>query len=247
MIGLRANSDLCVDEDIVRREELVTLQRLDQVDQGMWRRIRQHTQQAVAHADAVRQAAQHEAQQLRDAARQRFLRSGRLGYAAGQRRQLRDWNRQLIQCLRDEQQSWLQERHHWIDVVVDACSRLLRDADPQDLYRRAADALDQAGATGARSLTIQVALGEGPAAQKAFDALLADAHLPKLAISESEHLAPGDCRCEWSGGVLETGLKLELESLRIALNNTLAVNQTAATAPSAPDCNSHPEDLDDSA
>ena len=232
MIGLRTTSQVVIQTDIVRREELVTLQACDQLEQAVQLQVQEHLDKAIAQAQSIVQQAQAEAERIRHVARKRFRRSGRLGYAAGQRAAVRDWNRQCIDALDDAQQRWRAEREHWIGVVVDACAALLHDQDPSALYQRAAHALDCAGASKARGLTVHVAYGEGKQARAAFAALTTAKDSPRIAVCESDAIAPGYCRCEWAGGCLETGLQLELEMLREALGR--ATPSSPPLAQSAP-------------
>ena len=232
MIGLRTTSQVVIQTDIVRREELVTLLACDQLEQAVQLQVQERLAQASAQAQSIVQQAQAEAERMRHVARKRFLRSGRLGYAAGQRAAVRDWNRQCIHSLDDAQQRWHAEREHWIEVVVDACSALLHDQDPSALYQRAAHALDRVGALKARGLTVHVAYGQGKQARAAFAALTPTGDSVRIAVCESDAIAPGNCRCEWAGGCLETGLQLELEMLREALGR--ATPTSPPPAESAP-------------
>lgn len=217
MIGLRTTSQVVIQTDIVRREELMTLMSCDQVEQKMRERVRERLDQAAEQAEQIVEQANAEAANIRQAARERFERSGRLGYAAGQRAAVRAWNDQCLQQSSDEQQRWQAEREHWIGVVVDACAALLHDQDPSALYQRAAQALDHVGAMRAQTLTVHVAYGQGAQARAAFDAMTSGQQAPTIDVREMEDIQVGHCRCEWAGGCLETGLQLELDMLREAL------------------------------
>ena len=217
MIGLRTISQLVIQTDIVRREELMVLMPCDQLELEMHQRVRERLDQAAHESERIVQQAKAEAASIRQAARERFERSGRLGYAAGQRAAVRAWNVQCLQQSSDEQQRWQAEREHWIGVIVDACAALLHDQDPTALYQRAAQALDHVGAMSARALTVHVAYGQGAHARAAFDAITSAQQAPTIDIREMEDISVGHCRCEWAGGCLETGLQLELDMLREAL------------------------------
>ncbi|MFC3655673.1 type III secretion system stator protein SctL [Xanthomonas hyacinthi] len=228
MIWLRAGSDVAIDEDIVRREELVTVLSLDQAEAQQQARLREDAERAQHQAQALVHNAQREAERLRSAARARFQRVARLGYAAGRRGALRDWNLRAVRALHDERQQWLRSRERLLQVVVDACAAILGE-DRGALYRRAAHALEQACAA-AKFLQVQVAPGEGAAAQQAFDGLAAQAGGLRVEVAECATLAAGECRCEWDSGVFETGLQLQLDGLRDVLCKVLGNDTAAACA-----------------
>ena len=232
MIGLRTTSQLVIQTEIVRREELMTLMPCDQIERELHQRVRERLDQAAEEAEQIVQQANAEAATIRQAARERFERSGRLGYAAGQRAAVRAWNARCLQQSSDETKRWQAEREDWIGIIVDACAALLHDQDPSALYQRAAQALDHVGAMRAQTLTVHVAYGQGAHARAAFDAMVSDQQAPTIDVREIEDIPAGHCRCEWAGGSLETGLQLELDMLRVALGR--------ATPQSPPPSTAHP-------
>ncbi|WP_185817316.1 HrpE/YscL family type III secretion apparatus protein [Xanthomonas theicola] len=228
MIWLRKGSDIAIDDDIVRREELATVLELDRAEAQQHARLLQDAERAHNHAQALVHAAQCETQRLRSAARARFRRVARIGFAAGKRGALRDWNMRAVRAAHDECAQWLRSRERLLHVIVDACAKIL-DEDRGALYRRAARALEQACAE-AKFLQVQVAAGEGAAAQQAFERLVAQAGGLRVEVTECPALAPGECRCEWDSGIFETGLQLQLECLRNVFGKVLGGHAAAAGA-----------------
>jgi type III secretion protein L len=219
MMRLRTESHVAIDDDIVRREELSTVLELDRAEAQHRQRLLEDAERAHNQAQALVHNAQREAERLRSAARARFQRVARLGYAAGRRGALREWNMRSVRAMRDERQQWLRNRERLLQVVVDACAAMLGE-DRGALYRRAAHALEQACAE-AKFLQVQVAPGELASAQQAFARFAAQPGGLRVEVTECTTLAQGECRCEWDSGVFETGLQLQLDSLRDVLHKVL--------------------------
>lgn len=223
MIRLRQNSQVVIDKDIVRREELAILHDLEQIEAKMHQQMHSILHRASERADALVRSAQEDAQKLRALARTRFLRSARLGYASGRRAALREWNAKFVKDAEKEQEALLRERDRWVHIVVDACARLMHEENPDGLYTRAAQALLRSGGAQAQALQVWVACGEATKARAAFNSILTAHGGPRIEIHESEGVAEGNCRCEWAGGGFETGLEWELDSLRRALHKSAQV------------------------
>jgi len=133
MMRLRTESHVAIDDDIVRREELSTVLELDRAEAQHRQRLLEDAERAHNQAQALVHNAQREAERLRSAARARFQRVARLGYAAGRRGALREWNMRSVRAMRDERQQWLRNRERLLQVVVDARRDRGRRADAPPL------------------------------------------------------------------------------------------------------------------
>lgn len=92
-VWLRSTPDaIGLDCDVVPREALASVLALDAAAVEVHARCEQALSQAQARAQTLIEEAQQQAEAILHDARQKAERSARLGYAAGLRRQLDEWN-----------------------------------------------------------------------------------------------------------------------------------------------------------
>ncbi|UII63209.1 HrpE/YscL family type III secretion apparatus protein [Xanthomonas translucens] len=219
MMRLRTESHVVIDDDIVRREDCPRCSSWTAPRDQHRQRLLEDAERAHNQAQALVHNAQCEAERLRSAARARFQRVARLGYAAGRRGALRDWNMRSVRAMHDERQQWLRNRERLLQVVVDACAAMLGE-DRGALYRRAAHAWSRLAPRRNSCMCRLRPANSRRRSRHSPGSPRSPAGL-RVEVAECTTLAQGECRCEWDSGVFETGLQLQLDSLRDVLHKVL--------------------------
>ncbi|KVK75948.1 hypothetical protein WS90_25220 [Burkholderia cepacia] len=222
-----------IDGDVIRREAFSTLVELDAAHARLYGERERMIGNARDESARIVAAARDEMNALARAAQLKFERSARLGYAAGRRRALDEWNTRVVQAAFDEQGALANARTRLADILMRACEHVVRIDARDAFYERIAHALDRAIAD-AKFLRIGVHPGDVDAARSVFDgaARTLDWALP-VEIVPDAGIDAGRCVCEWDGGVLECSISEQLGSVRRALHRVLVSSSAPDTAPSA--------------
>ncbi|AXF25787.1 HrpE/YscL family type III secretion apparatus protein [Burkholderia pyrrocinia] len=211
-----------VDGDVIRREAFSTLVELDDAYARMRDECERMLRDARDEATGIVAAARDEMAALAHGAQLKFERSARLGYAAGRRRALDEWNARVVQAACDERDALANANARLADVLMRACEHVVRIDAHDAFYAKIAHALDRS-ISDATFLRIDVHPDDAEAARAAFDHA---AHalgwtLPVEIVCEPR-MDPGGCVCEWDAGVLECSLSEQLASVRRALQRVLS-------------------------
>ncbi|WP_322027453.1 type III secretion system stator protein SctL [Burkholderia sp. BCC1977] len=219
-----------VDGDVIRREAFSTLVELDDAHARMRGECERMLRDAQDEAARIVGAARDEMGALARSAQLKFERSARLGYAAGRRRALDEWNVHVVQAAVDEHDALANARARLADILMRACEHVVRVDARDAFYARIAHALDRSIAD-AKFLRIDVHPDDVEAARAAFDhaAHALDWALPVEIVSEPG-IDAGGCLCEWDAGVLECSLSEQLGSVRRALHQVLSSAHAASDA-----------------
>ncbi|WP_107314207.1 type III secretion system stator protein SctL [Burkholderia metallica] len=229
VVWLRSDEgDVGVDADVIRRDAYATLVELDAAYAGMRDERARMLRDAQDEAACIVAAARDEMNALAHAAQIRFDRSARLGYAAGRRRALDDWNAQVVQAALDDQETLSSAHERLTDILMRACEHVVRDCDRDAFYAKIAHALDRSLAE-AKFLRVDVHPHDEAAARAAFGgAAGALGWTLSLDVVAAPGVNVGSCVCEWDAGVLECSLPEQLASLRRALHRVLASGFSAS-------------------
>ncbi|ENZ96833.1 type III secretion system protein HrpB [Xanthomonas fragariae LMG 25863] len=185
---------------------------------------------AQARARAMLDDAQQQAEAILKTAQGKAERSARLGYAAGLRRQLDEWNERGVRHSFATDAAAQRARERLAEIVARACEQVVHGHDPAALYARAAQALDGA-LDEAKALRVSVHPDAVDDARRAFDAAAADAGwaMP-VELCGDASLALGACVCEWDTGVFEADLRDQLRSIRRVIRRVLTTPQAVPDA-----------------
>ncbi|WP_372392876.1 type III secretion system stator protein SctL [Xanthomonas sp. NCPPB 3582] len=211
-----------LDCDVIPREALACVLDLDAATAQVHARCAQTLADAQARAQALIDDAQQQAEAILDDARNKAERSARLGYAAGLRRQLDEWNERGVRHAFEAVDAARRARERLAGVVAHACAQVLHGHDPAALYARAAHALDGA-LDEAKALRVSVHPDALDDARRAFDAAAAAAGWPMpVEVCGDARVALGACVCEWDTGVFEADLRDQLRSIQRVIHRVLA-------------------------
>ncbi|MFC7520535.1 type III secretion system stator protein SctL [Xanthomonas populi] len=222
-LWLRSTSEAVgLDCDVIPREALACVLELDAASVQVHARCAQMLADAQTRAQALVDDAQQQAEAILKTARDKGERSARLGYAAGLRRRLDEWNERGVRHAFATEAAAQRARERLAEIVARACEQVLRGHDPAALYARAAQALDGA-LDEANALRVSVHPDAVDDARRAFDAAAADAGwtIP-VELCGDASLALGACVCEWDTGVFETDLREQLRSIQRVIRRVLA-------------------------
>ncbi|MGV7165566.1 type III secretion system stator protein SctL [Xanthomonas axonopodis pv. cajani] len=230
-LWLRSTPDaIGLDCDVIPREALASVLALDAATAEVHARCEQALSQAQTRAQALIDEAQQQAEAILHDARQKAERSARLGYAAGLRRQLDEWNESGLRHAFAAETAAQRARERLSGIVARTCEHIILGHDPAALYARAAQALEGA-LDEAKALRVSVHPDAVDAARRAFDAAATEAGWTlQVELCGDADLAVGACVCEWDTGVFETDLRDQLRSLRRVIRRVLAAPQEPVDA-----------------
>ncbi|WAT15768.1 type III secretion system stator protein SctL [Xanthomonas fragariae] len=219
-----------LDCDVIPREALASVLALDAAAVEVQARCAQTLTDAQARARAMLDEAQQQADAILKTAQGKAERSARLGYAAGLRRQLDEWNERGVRHAFATDVAAKRARERLAEIVARACEQVVHGHDPAALYARAAQALDGA-LDEAKALRVSVHPEAVDDARRAFDAAAADAGwaMP-VELCGDASLALGACVCEWDTGVFEADLRDQLRSIRRVIRRVLTMPQAVPNA-----------------
>ncbi|PPU72456.1 MULTISPECIES: type III secretion system stator protein SctL [Xanthomonas] len=219
-----------LDCDVIPREALAELLDLDAAAVAVKARCERCVAEAQERAQALIEDAQKQADSLLGAAQDKFDRSARLGYAAGIRRQLDDWNMKGARHAFAATAAAYRARERLAELVARACEQVVHVQDPAALYACAAQALVSA-LDQATVLRVSVHPDAVADARRAFDQETAEIGWTcSIDVCADAELAPGRCVCEWDTGVFEADLRDELRSLRRVIRRVLTAEATQDVA-----------------
>ncbi|AOD15458.1 type III secretion system stator protein SctL [Xanthomonas fragariae] len=219
-----------LDCDVIPREALASVLAMDAATMEVQARCAQTLTDAQARARAMLDDAQQQAEAILKTAQGKAERSARLGYAAGLRRQLDEWNERGVRHSFATDAAAQRARERLAEIVARACEQVVHGHDPAALYARAAQALDGA-LDEAKALRVSVHPDAVDDARRAFDAAAADAGwaMP-VELCGDASLALGACVCEWDTGVFEADLRDQLRSIRRVIRRVLTTPQAVPDA-----------------
>ncbi|APP75189.1 type III secretion system stator protein SctL [Xanthomonas vesicatoria] len=230
-LWLRSTPDAVgLDCDVIPREALAEVLALDAATAQVHARCAQTLAEAEAHAQTLIDDAQQQAEAILNDAQDKAERSARLGYAAGLRRQLDEWNERGLRHVFATEDAAQRARARLAEIVARACEQVLHGHDPAALYARAAQALDGA-LDEASALRVSVHPDALDDARRAFDAAAAAAGWRlQVELCGDADLALGACVCEWDTGVFEADLRAQLRSIQRVIRRVLATQQAVPDA-----------------
>ncbi|QHJ00010.1 hypothetical protein GT347_19700 [Xylophilus rhododendri] len=237
-----ANVELAFAHDIVPREAMRSLERLDELDDIASETLAGLRAEAEAEAEGIRAAARADAQAIAAKAQLDAASVTRLGYAQGRRDALRHWHAEAVQQRQQAAERFGGQRKRLADMVVQATASLLQGPAMASYMEQALQALDTLAE---KDLTLSVTVhpDEEPLAREAIEKLRPrwrDNTVVKLIVSDA--VAPGSCICESPQGYADGSLSQQLATLRQAAMGALEdleplphpVEQAAPPVPQSP-------------
>jgi type III secretion protein L len=168
-------------------------------------------------ADALLQAAQDAAEQSAARAEERFIASGRLGYAAGMRRALDEAHGAMQLQVREARESAVLSQRRLAGVVMKAVEQIVLETDRDALFARIGLTLQRL-IDSESYLTLRVHAEDVVRARLALQQAAESAGWRGgFDVLVDTDAALGSCVCEWDFGVLVTGLDSQLAAIRRAL------------------------------
>lgn len=209
-----------VRDDVLRGEDLATLVEVDAAYHALNERCAALLDEARVQADAMRAAAQTEADDLIDQAQMFYASAYQTGYEGGWQEALTAWHERNLQTQTGMRSIGQRQRERLAQLVALAVEQIVFSADPVMLFRQAATHVEGIIADGS-PLKVRVHPDDLASASAAFDDILRtwrDAgRSVRLQVSGDAQLERGACVCEADLGAIDASLPQQLEAINAAL------------------------------
>ncbi|MCY0387068.1 type III secretion system stator protein SctL [Robbsia sp. Bb-Pol-6] len=216
-----------VDADVLRADEFAAVLDIDAALVRAQDEAARIVAEARERADAIHEEALAAAQASAASAQERYIASGKLGYAAGLRRALESAHETMQYRVREEREAARRTRARLAGIVMKAVEQVVLETDRDALFERIGVTLQRL-IDSESYLSLTVHPGDAARARR----MLAEASTKAGWIGGFDVIADaaardGSCVCEWDYGILVTGLDAQLAAIRRALF------QNVDTAPEA--------------
>lgn len=215
--GERYPDHLGVEGDVLRADEYAALLDADATLTRASASANAMIAAAQNAADAILQAAQDAAEARIRQAEERYVASGRLGYAAGSRRALEEAHGAMQLQVYDTRQAAVLSQRRLAGVVMKAVEQIVFETNRNALFARIGLTLQRL-IDSESYVTLRVHADDAVRARSALQqaAERAGWHGGFDVVVEAD-AALGSCVCEWDYGVLVTGLDKQLAAIRNVL------------------------------
>lgn len=215
-----AQAGVGVRDDVLRGEDLATLVEVDAAYHALNERCAALLDEARVQADAMRAAAQTEADDLIDQAQMFYASAYQTGYEGGWQEALTAWHERNLQTQTGMRSIGQRQRERLAQLVALAVEQIVFSADPVMLFRQAATHVEGIIADGS-PLKLRVHPDDLASASAAFDDILRtwrDAgRSVRLQVSGDAQLERGACVCEADLGAIDASLPQQLDAINAAL------------------------------
>lgn len=225
---------VAVNADILRADDYVQVLQLNSALAQAEQRAMQIISAAEIAASDIERDAVERAAQIDAAAQARFESSGRLGYAAGQKRGLEEIHAQAQHHAFSERETAQRSQTRLANVVLKAVEQIVLQTDRDALFARIGNTLQRLVDTECY-VQVQVHPADAERARRMLAEAAASADWAGgYDVIENPAAQLGDCRCEWDYGVLDGSLDAQLSAIRRALSGSVApVEDVLDIAPEA--------------
>ncbi|MCM5681451.1 type III secretion system stator protein SctL [Schlegelella sp. S2-27] len=222
-----------VEEGVVRAEEVQALVSVQELQRRMEQSVEQMLSETRRQAAAEMEAAQAQAREIIDDAREEAQGLRQAAYEEGTRQAVSEWHERHLQAAIGHDRAVREMHARLADVVTSAVERIVLYEDRGALYQRALKSV-QSLTRGNGSLRLRVGMDDYAQARDCLGAMdhLQEAGL-ELDVVADAALAPGSCIFESDLGVLDASLQTQLAGLRAAMERAVrrAAGGDAAEAP----------------
>lgn len=210
-----------VEEGVIRAEEVQALVSVQELQRRMEQSVEQVLSETRRQAAAELEAAQAQAREIVDDAREEAQGLRQAAYEDGARQAVGEWHERHLQAAIGHERAMREMHARLADVVTSAVERIVLYEDRGALYQRALKSV-QSLTRGSGSLRLRVGMDDYAQARDCLGAMdhLHDAGL-ELDVVADAALAPGSCIFESDLGVLDASLQTQLAGLRAAMERAV--------------------------
>ena len=210
-----------LEEGVVRADEVQVLISAEALRRRMEEAVEQALAEAREQAAAEVAAAQAQAREIVDDAREEAQQLRQAAYDEGTRQAVAEWHDRHVQAVAEHQRAMQATHARLADVVASAVERIVLSEDRGALYQRALKSV-QALTRGSGALRLRVGVDDYAQARDCIGAIgdLQAAGL-ELDVLADAALPPGSCIFESELGVLDASLQTQLAGLRAAMERAV--------------------------
>lgn len=210
-----------LEEGVIRADEVQALVSAEELRCRMEQAVEQTLAEAREQAAAEVAAAQAQAREIVDDAREEAQQLRQAAYDEGTRDAVAQWHERHLQAVVEQERAQRAMHARLAEVVASAVERIVLCEDRGALYQRALKSV-QSLTRGSGSLRLRVGMDDYAQARDCLGAIggLQEAGL-ELEVLADAALPPGSCIFESELGVLDASLQTQLSGLRAALERAV--------------------------